>query len=99
LTCEAILTELGQKLCLKRGLSARKAAEVVNEIRAFSKAISIPGTLKIVTADPTDDPVVECAVVGQAAFIVSGDKHLLGLRRYEDIQIDSAAEFLGLLKV
>jgi predicted nucleic acid-binding protein len=43
-TCEAILTELAEKLQLKRGLDASKAAETTDEIRAFSKVIAIPGT-------------------------------------------------------
>ena len=96
-TAYAILTELDEKLRLKRGLDARQAAEITREIRLFSKVIAIPGTLKIVLADPDDDPIVECAAVGGAAFIVSGDKHLLALRRHEDIQIINAATFLGLL--
>ena len=43
-TCEPILAELAEKLQLKRGLDANKAAEVADEIRAFSKVIAIPGT-------------------------------------------------------
>jgi predicted nucleic acid-binding protein len=42
--------------------------------------------------------VIECAVVGGAAQIVSGDKrHLLALGTYQDIAIVSAAEFLALV--
>ena len=96
-TCEPILGELEEKLRLKRGLNDQRAAEIVREIRTFSKVVPIPGILKIVAADPDDDPVVECAVVGQAAFIVSGDKHLLALGRHEGIRIVKAADFLALL--
>ena len=97
LTCEAILAELAEKLQLKRGFDASKAAETIDEIRAFSKIITIPGTLKIVTADPDDDAVLECAVVGQAQYLVSGDRHLLALGHYQGIQVLKAAEFLTLL--
>ncbi|WP_369010363.1 PIN domain-containing protein [Nostoc sp. CHAB 5836] len=32
--------------------------------------------------DPDDDMVVECAVVGSASHIVTGNKHLLALAKY-----------------
>lgn len=95
LTCEPILAEFAEKLQLKRGLDAGKTAEITDEIHAFSKVIAIPGTLKIITADPDDDAVLECAVIGQAQYLVSGDRHLLGVGNYQGIQIVKAAEFLA----
>ena len=97
LTCEPILAELAEKLRLKRAFSGAQAEEVAGEIRAFSQVTSIAGVLQIVAADPDDDAVVECAVAGQAGFIVSGDRHLLDLGRYLDIEIITAAEFLARL--
>ena len=98
LTCEAILAELADKLQLKRGFDASKTAETIDEIRAFSKVVTISGTLKVIAADPDDDAVVECAVVGQAQYLVSGDRHLLALGNYQGIQIVKAADFLTLLQ-
>ena len=98
LTCESILAELAEKLQLKRGLDAEKTAEATNEIRAFSKVITISGTLRAVAADPDDDAVLECAVVGQAEYLVSGDRHLLALGNYQAIRIMKATEFLMLLQ-
>lgn len=98
LTCEPILAELSEKLQLKRSLDAQKVAEVADEIRAFSKVILIPSALKAVAADPDDDAVLECAVVGQAQYLVSGDRHLLALGNYQGIQMVKAAEFLALLQ-
>lgn len=47
------------------------------------------------TPDPNDEMVLECALAGEADFIVSGDKkHLLPLREFRDIPIVSPAEFL-----
>ena len=98
LTCEAILAELAEKLQIKRGLDASKTAEITDEMRALSKVIAIPGTLKVIVADPDDDAILECAVVGQAQFLVSGDRHLLALRNYQGIQIVKAAEFLAVIQ-
>ena len=98
ITCEAILAELSEKLQTKRGFDATKALEVTDEIRAFSKLVAIPGTLKVVADDPDDDAVLECAVIGQADYLVSGDRHLLSLGRYQNIQILKAAHFLAQLQ-
>ncbi|MBQ7692015.1 MAG: putative toxin-antitoxin system toxin component, PIN family [Oscillospiraceae bacterium] len=46
-----------------------------------------------VSRDPDDDKFIECAVDAKALFVVSGDKDLLVLERYEDVEIISAAEF------
>lgn len=98
ITCEAILAEFSEKLQLKRGFDAAKAAEATDEIRAFSKVVSIPGTLRVVTDDPDDDAVLECGVEGQANYLVSGDRHLLSLDSYQNIQIVKAVDFLALLQ-
>ena len=51
------------------------------------------------TPDPADEMVLECALAGEADFIVSGDKkHLLPLRQFRDIPIVNPAEFLRRLK-
>ena len=47
------------------------------------------------TPDPDDAMVLECALAGEADFIVSGDKrHLLPLRRFRGIPIITPAEML-----
>ena len=98
LTCEPVLVELAEKLQLKRGFRADKAAETTAEIRAFSPVLTIPRALKVIAADPDDDAVLECAVIGQARYLVSGDHHLLDLGNYQGIQIVKAADFLTLLR-
>ena len=47
--------------------------------------------------DPDDLKFIECAVVAKTSYIISGDKHLLNLRKYSDIQIISPSEFLAIL--
>lgn len=98
ITCEPILAELAEKLQLKRGFDAAKAAETTDEIRALSKVVTIPGTLRVIAADPDDDAVLESAVIGQAQYLVSGDRHLLGVGNYRGIQIVKAAEFLAVIQ-
>ena len=47
-----------------------------------------------VIADPDDDHVLACAIAANADFIVSGDKHLLDLKRHQGIEIVNAGEAL-----
>jgi predicted nucleic acid-binding protein len=55
--------------------------------------------LALIPADPDDDKFVECAVEGKARYIVSGDKHLLGLGSYQGIQVVPPAAFVTLVAV
>ena len=96
-TCQEILDEFAEKLLLKFKFSDEMTQVAVDEVRGFSRLVEISATLKAVPADSDDDMVVECAVVGGATHIVTGDKHLLTLTAYESIAIVKAAEFVALL--
>lgn len=57
----------------------------------------IANELKVIDADPDDDKVLECAVLGSATHIVTGDRrHLLPLGSFHGIRIVTPAEFLAL---
>jgi uncharacterized protein len=55
--------------------------------------VSIHSNAKIVLDDPDDDVVLNTALSGKAQYIVSGDRHLLKIARYENIQVLSVNEF------
>ena len=52
--------------------------------------------LQVIKEDPADDKILECAVTAGSDFIVSGDKDLLRVARYDSIRILNVADFLGL---
>lgn len=52
--------------------------------------------LDIIKEDPADNKFLECALMVKAEYIVSGDKHLLKLKMYENIKIISAYELINL---
>jgi putative PIN family toxin of toxin-antitoxin system len=65
----------------------------------LSQAELTPGKLQLlgVTRDPKDDPILACAVEGQADYIVSGDQNLLVLDEYEGIQVVTPRRFVEIL--
>ena len=52
-----------------------------------------PRTQVELSRDPDDDKFLGCAKDAKALYIVSGDKDLLVLERFEDIEIITAREF------
>jgi hypothetical protein len=78
----------------------RSPADVAAFIERFGKVATVVQprlTLDMIEDDPADNRVLECAVAGGAAYIVSGDDHLLRIKRYQEIVILSPAGFLTLL--
>ncbi len=63
-------------------------------------AILTPGilTLAVITQDPPDNRYLECAVEGEASYIVSGDQLLLRLGVYQRIPILTPRAFLAVLQ-
>lgn len=51
-------------------------------------------TVGAIESDPDDNVFLSCAVAGDAAFVVSGDKHLLDLGSFQGIRIVTPAQFL-----
>jgi putative PIN family toxin of toxin-antitoxin system len=68
--------------------------------RLTTIAITTPGDLLLsVVDDPSDNRYLECAVEGNATHLVSGDRDLLRLGRFEGIAIVTPQAFLEVLVV
>lgn len=52
----------------------------------------------VIREDPEDDKFIDCAVEAKADCIISGDAHLLKLKKYQDIPIHSPKDFLQMIK-
>ena len=96
-TCQEILDEFSEKLIVKFTLSEEKTEEIIEEVCQFSRIVRINQELALVSADPDDDMIIECAIAGKATHIITGDKHLLSLVEYQNIQIVKAKDFLDFL--
>ncbi len=97
-TCDELLNELSQVLAQKFGMPFADVNRYIAVIRSFSEVVAITGQLRVVD-DPDDDKVIECAVVGKADYIVTGDRHLLALGQCSGISIVKAAQFLSIFSM
>ena len=96
LTCSEILAELAEKLTSKFDFSLSQKTEAVTDLLGFLRPVKITNTLKIVNSDADDNKIIECAIVGSASHIVTGDRrHLLPLGSYQGILIVTASDFLA----
>jgi putative PIN family toxin of toxin-antitoxin system len=68
-------------------------------LKQISRAADIiqPTTSLQVVRDPKDNPIVECAVDGNASMIISLDKDLLTLRIYDNIPIRHVVDLRHIL--
>jgi len=71
----------------------------LEHFKTFAGLVEPEPSLAVIKNDPDDNRVLECAVSGKAAYIVTGDKHLIELETYQGIEILSPASFLTLLKI
>jgi uncharacterized protein len=63
-----------------------------------SEGIEVMSKFNMVEEDPKDNVAVETAYDGKAHFIVSDDIHLLALKSFRGIKIDSVNQMLACLE-
>ena len=95
-TSIAILTELAQKSDEKFDWERHRIAQLIRSISDIATVLKTTPWLKVLSDDP-DNRILECAIKAEADFLVTGDKHLLKLRKYEDFQIIKLSNFLSIL--
>jgi len=59
--------------------------------------VSVKHTRRLIAQDPEDDMVLNTALKGNASYIVSGDEHLLDLKRFKGVKIVTVDEMLETL--
>ena len=96
---DPILTEFSEKLTDKFGVSRSEVDPIVERWATRAELALIKGKAGWVPGDPDDDKIIETALVGGAAIIVSGDHHLPTLGKVQGIEIVTARQFLDRLAV
>ncbi len=89
----AILTETVQKLREKFGWQQDKITSLLRTIAKVAVVIKTEPHLHVLRDEP-DNRVLECAEAVGADFIVTGDKHLLFLKHFQNTTVVRLADFL-----
>ena len=72
-------------------------AALFADLREVSVWVEPQSQIRLITADPADNRVLEAAIAGQADYIVSGDQHLLEIGEYQGVLIVTPARFVAVL--
>jgi putative PIN family toxin of toxin-antitoxin system len=95
---EFILSEIKEKLKQKFNFTEKEITEITDLLLLKFRVVNIKGDIINVCRDPDDNNIIETAVSGKAKIIITGDKDLLVLKKYDKINIISPREFYNFEK-
>jgi uncharacterized protein len=88
-----IITEFARKLHEKFHWEDEKIRAAIRHVASVAEVVK-PREKIALLADEPDNRILECAAESGAAMIVTGNRHLLELGRYEGTEIVSLAVFV-----
>jgi putative PIN family toxin of toxin-antitoxin system len=77
-----------------KNLSVAPLDELVKGIERLTTPVYGEVDLSGACRDPKDDKFIACAVAGEADYLVSSDRDLLDMERYQDVAILNPGQFL-----
>ena len=94
-----LILEIGRALKYEKlrrilELSKRSTETIVAQILAVTQLVETKSRRRWIIQDPADDIVLNCAVENSADYVISGDQHILRLKRVGGIEILTPTEFL-----
>lgn len=78
-------------------LTPAESAAWIDALTLLSDVVPGERKVAVVAADPDDDKYFSAALEGRAAFIVTGDGHLLDVGTYEGVRVVTPRQFVELL--
>lgn len=72
--------------------------KIINQLKKYSTVVTPDKIPEVVEADPDDDQLFAAALIGEASFIVSKDRAVLGIGEYQGIQVLNPLAFLTVLQ-
>jgi len=87
ITSSNILKEMKAKLTEKFHFPVKEVDNFIGEIKLIATIVKPKKHLQIIKDDPADNKILEVAVEGNADLVVTMDKHLLKLKKIQNIPI------------
>ena len=91
---EEIITELRRIIINKFPLFVNSLNLLEASLRKDTVFVQLGSITIDASRDVDDNRIIETAYIGKAQYIISGDKDLLVLKKYEDIKILNPSDFL-----
>src|SRR3989344_522575 len=95
ITSTILFSELFEVLIKKFNFDPRRVKQLERIIKKHFKVVYPNETINAVK-DDDDNRVLEAAKEGKCEYIITGDKELLKVKKYKQIKIVTAEEFLRL---
>lgn len=93
-----ILEEFEEVISRARfGFTKNVIERIVDNVIEVAKIVDPKEELDVIKEDPDDNKFLECALTGDADYIVSGDDHLLNLKEFRGIKIVKSRRLLEIL--
>jgi len=75
-------------------LTREEIEDLIELVLSFSVILIPSQKVSVIKKDPNDNMFIDCALAGNAEYIISGDSHLLDISKYKGIKILTAKKFL-----
>ncbi|MEW6676156.1 MAG: putative toxin-antitoxin system toxin component, PIN family [Nitrospirota bacterium] len=71
--------------------------KILEFVLFYSEFVEPQERILVVTEDPDDNKFLECAIEAKAEYIISGDPHLINIRKFRTVKVVDVNEFLDIL--
>ena len=90
-----ILEEIDRVLRREKfGWPDAEILRALTQISRFTEHVEPKQRIDVITEDPTDNRILECAAASGSEYLVTGDKHLLMLGQYQQVNIVTPADLI-----
>jgi putative PIN family toxin of toxin-antitoxin system len=95
---DKILQEIATVMARKKfDTKTNEIEEYIKIIESYSIKLFPQNVIEEISRDKDDNKILECAFEGNVDFIITGDEDLLVLKKYKNIRIVKAKEYLDIL--
>ena len=94
--CKEILQEITSVMTRpKFNVSNEYITRFISSIEDIANHIVLSGIVQQVCRDSEDDKILECALLANADYIITGDADLLVIKEFRGIKIITASEYVN----
>lgn len=85
---------VGETLSAK--YSGIEIAPIIDLLTIYGEVVETKDISVSICEDPDDNKFIECAIAGNCKLIVSGDKHLLSVSGFQEIEVLKPRKFIDI---